>query len=126
MTALTDGTQALTRVDRDDAWQSGQLQREFADVLRDAGSLAETPLRLADVRSLLARHLAGRPTRANFRTGTLTVCTMVPMRSVAHRVVCLLGLDEGVFHDPVCAEATKWWPGDRSPVGGTHAAGDAS
>ena len=40
---------------------------------------------------------AGRPTRANFRTGTLTVCTMVPMRSVPHRVVCLLGLDDGVF-----------------------------
>ena len=34
---------------------------------------------------LLRRHLSGRPTRANFRTGTLTVCTMVPMRSVPHR-----------------------------------------
>src|SRR6185436_18125247 len=33
----------------------------------------------------------------NFRTGTLTVCTMVPMRSVPHRVVCLVGLDDGVF-----------------------------
>ena len=41
--------------------------------------------------------LGGRPTRANFRTGTLTVCTMVPMRSVPHRVVCLVGLDDGVF-----------------------------
>ena len=27
----------------------------------------------------------------------MTVCTLVPMRSVPHRVVCLLGLDEGVF-----------------------------
>ncbi|MCB0947041.1 MAG: exodeoxyribonuclease V subunit gamma, partial [Mycobacterium sp.] len=35
--------------------------------------------------------------RANFRTGTLTVCTMVPMRSVPHRVVCLVGLDDTVF-----------------------------
>jgi exodeoxyribonuclease V gamma subunit len=49
------------------------------------------------VRALLSARLAGRPTRANFRTGTLTVCTMVPMRSVPHRVVCLLGLDDGVF-----------------------------
>ena len=39
----------------------------------------------------------GRPTRANFRTGDLTVCTLVPMRSVPHRVVGLLGLDDGVF-----------------------------
>ena len=37
------------------------------------------------------------PTRANFRTGHLTVATLVPMRSVPHRVVCLVGLDDGVF-----------------------------
>ena len=57
----------------------------------------DTAMRLPDIRALLDRHLAGRPTRANFRTGTLTVCTMVPMRSVPHRVVCLVGLDDGVF-----------------------------
>ncbi len=45
----------------------------------------------------MRERLAGRPTRANFRTGTLTVATLVPMRSVPHRVVCLLGLDDGVF-----------------------------
>ena len=49
------------------------------------------------MRALLSDRLVGRPTRANFRTGTLTVCTMVPMRSVPHRVICLLGLDDGVF-----------------------------
>ncbi|MGV7320324.1 hypothetical protein PJH10_29485, partial [Mycobacterium kansasii] len=77
--------------------QSGQLQREFAAVSAQAGSRADTVLRLPDVRALLTRHLSGRPTRANFRTGTLTVCTMVPMRSVPHRVVCLVGLDDGLF-----------------------------
>jgi exodeoxyribonuclease V gamma subunit len=46
---------------------------------------------------MLAGRLAGRPTRANFRTGELTVCTMVPMRSVPHRVVALLGLDDDAF-----------------------------
>ena len=55
------------------------------------------PLALAEVRSLLADRLKGRPTRANFRTGHLTMCTLVPMRSVPHRVVCLLGLDDGAF-----------------------------
>ena len=97
LAALADGVASLTRVDRDDAWQSGQVQREFATVLADASAREDTPLRLPDVRALLGGHLAGRPTRANFRTGTLTVCTMVPMRSVPHRVVCLLGLDDGVF-----------------------------
>ena len=66
-------------------------------MLQQAGSRADTALRLPDIRALLDQHLAGRPTRANFRTGTLTVCTMVPMRSVPHRVVCLVGLDDGVF-----------------------------
>ncbi|CPR11848.1 exodeoxyribonuclease V subunit RecC [Mycobacterium bohemicum DSM 44277] len=95
--ALTRGVAELTRVGADDAWQSGQLCREFAKVLEDAGSRALTVMRLSDVRALLAGRLAGRPTRANFRTGTLTVCTMVPMRSVPHRVVCLVGVDDGVF-----------------------------
>ncbi|MGO9185705.1 exodeoxyribonuclease V subunit gamma [Mycobacterium sp.] len=95
--ALTNGVAALTRASADDAWQTGQLRREFAKVLEQAGSRASTVMRLPDVRALLAGHLAGRPTRANFRTGTLTVCTMVPMRSVPHRVVCLVGLDDGVF-----------------------------
>ncbi|GAA1587437.1 exodeoxyribonuclease V subunit gamma [Kribbella sancticallisti] len=94
---LRGGIDRLTRVGVDDNWQVGQVQREFAGVAADAGTLAATPLRLPDVRALLSAHLAGRPTRANFRTGTLTVCTMVPMRSVPHRVVCLLGLDDGVF-----------------------------
>jgi exodeoxyribonuclease V gamma subunit len=95
--ALVDGVDHLTRVGRDDAWQVGQMRRELVGVATDAASLSSTTMRLPDVRALLSTHLAGRPTRANFRTGTLTVCTMVPMRSVPHRVVCLLGLDDGVF-----------------------------
>ncbi len=96
MTALRTGVRDLTDVPSDDAWQFPQLERELARAAAtDSGDDLE--LRLADVRALLGGRLAGRPTRANFRTGTLTVCTMVPMRSVPHRVVCLLGLDDGVF-----------------------------
>ena len=95
--ALSDGVSALTAVSSLDGWQPGQVQRELGRVRRAAAGLGEVALRLPDVRALLSDRLAGRPTRANFRTGTLTVCTMVPMRSVPHRVVCLLGLDDGVF-----------------------------
>ncbi|EHB55227.1 exodeoxyribonuclease V, gamma subunit [Mycolicibacterium rhodesiae JS60] len=97
LTGLQDGVELLTRTAGDDGWQTSQLQREFGDVLTTAGSRAEVGMRLPDVTALLGRHLSGRPTRANFRTGTLTVCTMVPMRSVPHRVVCLVGLDDTVF-----------------------------
>jgi exodeoxyribonuclease V gamma subunit len=92
---LAETTDLLTDVGARDAWQRVELQRILDDV---AGrSTTATELSLREVRSLFADRLAGRPTRANFRTGHLTVCTLMPMRSVPHRVVCLLGLDDNVF-----------------------------
>ncbi|GGU24412.1 exodeoxyribonuclease V subunit gamma [Nocardioides albus] len=94
---IEEGVAALTSVSVNDDWQSGQVTRELSQV-RDAAKGHEVDeLRLPDVRALLGARLAGRATRANFRTGTLTVSTLVPMRSVPHRVVCLLGIDDGVF-----------------------------
>ncbi|TYP86904.1 exodeoxyribonuclease V subunit gamma [Blastococcus xanthinilyticus] len=90
---LAAALDALTETDPADAWQLAQARRELAE----AGEGGAVPVRLSDVRAMLADRLAGRPTRANFRTGNLTVCTLVPMRSVPHRVVVLLGLDDGVF-----------------------------
>lgn len=93
---LGDGVHQLTATALDDSWQIAQFDRELARIAAGAAG-KETLLRQADVRALLQQRLRGRPTRSNFRTGTLTVCTMVPMRSVPHRVVCLVGLDDGVF-----------------------------
>ncbi|MCL3818984.1 exodeoxyribonuclease V subunit gamma [Aeromicrobium wangtongii] len=93
---LRHGVLGLASVPYRDEWQVDQLERELAR-LDDAARGSSTPLRLAEVASLLGDRLGSRPTRANFRTGTLTVCTMVPMRSVPHRVICLLGLDDGEF-----------------------------
>ena len=100
LTAVGDGVDQLTAVARGDEWQSAQVHRELTSMVAaasDPGSARGLELRLPDVRALMRERLAGRPTRANFRTGTLTVATLVPMRSVPHRVVCLLGLDDGVF-----------------------------
>jgi exodeoxyribonuclease V gamma subunit len=96
--ALSEAIDALTATAERDAWQRYELRAMLADVVADAGTAAtEAELELADLRALIRHRLAGRPTRANFRTGHLTVCTLVPMRSVPHRVVCLLGLDDGAF-----------------------------
>ncbi len=91
-----EGVDQLTAVARDDEWQTAQVHRELAAMVQ-ATEGHDLELRLPDVRALMRERLAGRPTRANFRTGTLTVATLVPMRSVPHRVVCLLGLDDGTF-----------------------------
>ncbi|RJO68241.1 exodeoxyribonuclease V subunit gamma [Nocardia panacis] len=84
----------LTDVPANQAWVRTEALRELSAATEHAGA---EPLRLPDISILLATRLAARPTRANFRTGELTVCTMAPMRSVPHRVVVLLGLDDAVF-----------------------------
>ena len=95
LAALADGVTPLTRVD---APTGGRSARCSASSTRFWPPPARGRPRCGCRTSRAARRqLAGRPTRANFRTGTLTVCTMVPMRSVPHRVVCLVGLDDGVF-----------------------------
>ena len=94
--ALAEAADALTDTPPRDAWQRAELQRLLDDVVTEAAGHA-TDLALEEIRAVLADRVKGRPTRANFRTGHLTICTLVPMRSVPHRVVCLLGLDDGVF-----------------------------
>ncbi|WP_280457019.1 exodeoxyribonuclease V subunit gamma [Nocardia carnea] len=84
----------LTDVPPSQEWIRTEARRELAAATEYAG---DTVLRLADITELLLSRLAASPTRANFRTGELTVCTMTPMRSVPHRVVVLLGVDDEVF-----------------------------
>ncbi len=100
--AIAAAADMLTATTPAEAWQRVELQRLLDDVISGATAgggraVNATVLELAEVRALLAERLAGRPTRANFRSGHLTVCTLTPMRSVPHRVVCLLGLDDGAF-----------------------------
>ena len=96
--AISRAADLLLATDPGDAWQRSQLDQLMADVESEAGASAERqPLRLTEVRDLLADRLRGQPTRAAFRTGDLTMCTLVPMRSVPHRVICIVGLDDGAF-----------------------------
>ena len=81
------------------SWQMVQLHRLIDDLDADAGGddAPVTNVTLSELRRLLGGQLQGRPSRENHRTGDLTVCTLVPMRSVPYKVVCLLGLDDGAF-----------------------------
>ena len=96
LTTLGDALDLLTEPAPADSWQMTAARRQLGAVARAAGE-HDPLLTLGDVHALLASRLQGAPTRAGFRTGNLTMCTMVPMRSVPHRVVCLLGMDDGVF-----------------------------
>lgn len=86
----------LTDVPDDEPWQAAGLRRELTEVRQSAlDSAAE--IGLGEFTALVAGRLEPRPTSAGFREGGVTVCTLTPMRSVPHRVVCLLGMDDGAF-----------------------------
>ncbi len=121
---LSSVSDSLTATSPRDAWQRAQLTGLLDELVAEAGTepgdANGVALSCDDIRSIVAERLKGRPTRANFRTGHLTVCTLVPMRSIPHRVVCLLGLDDGSFPrhvekdgDDLTARAPR--VGDRDP-----------
>ena len=61
-----------------------------------AGTAAETtPVPFDDVRQLLGSWFEDKPGRQPLRTGAITATSMVPLRSVPFRVVCVIGYDDG-------------------------------
>ena len=97
--ALVAATEAMACSAPDESWQHAEMRAALEAAVAERGPAAAVgpDVSLDEITSLLGDQLKGRPTRANFRTGDLTICTLVPMRSVPHRVVALLGLDDGSF-----------------------------
>lgn len=118
---LEEATLRLAAPAPGDAWQEAQVREVLDHALADHAPEDGGPtLALADVRPALRGALAGRPTRTGFRTGALTVCTFVPMRSVPHRVIVLLGLDDGAFPRRSVRDGDDLltrdpWVGDHDP-----------
>ena len=119
--ALGATADRLLSVSDEQAWQRDELDALLREC-RQQASTARADIRLApaDMHALLSEALEGRPTRANFRTGELTLCRLAPMRSIPHRVICLLGLDDGAFprhapHDGDDLLLDDPQPSDRDP-----------
>lgn len=119
---LQHATLRLAAPERFAAWQEIQLRGILEETLVEHATEIgdDVSVSLAELRPMLRDALAGQPTRSGFRTGALTVCTLVPMRSVPHRVIILLGLDDGAFprltvRDGDDLLARDPWVGDRDP-----------
>lgn len=124
---LAEAVEQTCSLPHSESWQRRRLDGVLADLLDT--SMATTadgtrepstvPLTLADLRRLLTDRLGGDPARAAFGTGAVTVCSLSPLRSVPHRVVCILGLDQDalprgvVGGDDLIAAAPAL--GDRDP-----------
>ena len=99
------------------AWLSRRVRDTLAELQQQT---LEAPVELEAMRS----HLEGRFELASERDvnpgGAVTFCALVPMRSIPHAVVCLLGMDEDAFpRNPgsVGFDLTSSLPvvGDRDP-----------
>ncbi len=96
--AISNSVRLLAAPGWDDEWQLGQLERLLAETFPPPAPGAPDPrLSLPEARGAIAGWTETRPSPLHFRTGDVTVCTLVPMRSVPYRVVCLLGMDDDRF-----------------------------
>lgn len=84
-----------------DAQLAADLQL-LAAALRELEQHAERAgfceaLELASLRSVLGRALEVRAPAQGFLSGGVTFCQLLPMRCIPFKVLCLLGLHDGVF-----------------------------
>lgn len=96
--AVAESVRMLAAPSRDDQWQQDQLERLLAESFPPpAEGGADPEIALAEARRVVAWWTDDRPSPLHLRTGDITLCTLVPMRSVPYRVVALLGMDEARF-----------------------------
>lgn len=96
--ALRDAVDHLCSLPPTEAWQRRRFDRVLDELVAAAagpdGTPGGVPLTLGDLRRFLSDRLVGDPARAAFGTGAVTFCSLSPLRSVPHKVVCILGLDQ--------------------------------
>ena len=81
------------------AWQLDAVERALADALEAAGGDEPSTVMLEwpDLRRLLSEHLAVHRGRNDFFRGGITITSLIPLRWVPFRVVCLLGMDQAAL-----------------------------
>jgi exodeoxyribonuclease V gamma subunit len=97
-----------------------ELRAILAEPLETLAGLHHGAVTFAVVRHWLALSAAERRSSSGFLRGRLTFCSMLPMRSVPFKAICLLGLNDGEFPRPdryhtFNLMANDHRPGDRSP-----------
>lgn len=95
-TVVGAALEALCVSDEDTAWQHQEL-REALTLLQSRAAAAgyTEPIGGAALREILFEAVnSARPARG-FLMGGVTFCSMVPLRTIPFRVVCMLGLGDG-------------------------------
>jgi exodeoxyribonuclease V gamma subunit len=106
--------------DEDSAEELAVTRAALADLRRNAALAGfNDPVPLSVLQETLAAALEEERYGSGFLTGGVTFCALKPMRSIPFRIICVLGLNDGVFPrgDARLAfdlMAEKPEPGDRS------------
>ncbi|MBT1445550.1 exodeoxyribonuclease V subunit gamma [Shewanella sp. JM162201] len=79
----------------DDLTHIRELLTQTREMLSTAGSLDNLPL--AVFKSHLSAKLTESRVGQRFLAGSVNFCTLMPMRSIPFRLVCLLGMNDGVY-----------------------------
>lgn len=77
-----------------------ELRQKLMSLMEPIGRFHDFPVDFGVIRDWLMRTAQERRVNAGFLDGRLTFCSMLPMRSIPFKVVCLLGLDDAVFPAP--------------------------
>ncbi len=104
-----------------------EYEQELVELRALVGELADSislfhsgDVEFKVIREWLTQSARESRSSAGFLRGQLTFCSMLPMRSIPFKVVCLIGLCDGVFpkndhHDTFDLMKSDSRPGDRSP-----------
>ena len=95
---LVQALDDLVMVDADAAHERTFVVDELEDLARAARVAHSTELvSFGSVRDEVGVRLARGGTTGGFVTGAVTICEMLPMRSIPFRVVALMGMNDGDF-----------------------------
>ena len=88
----------ITKPSREAAWQHDRVRRELVS-LKNAADKTQShkSYSTSGFASLLEGRLDLSGGGTNQQTGSITLCSMRPERSIPYKVVALLGMDEGAF-----------------------------
>lgn len=117
---INDLLEAFFDTDEDDSTPLQAVRDAMADLQEQARCAAFSEVFGLDVlRDILQRTLTGSEPEQRFIAGPVTFCSLVPLRSVPFRVVCLVGMNDQDFprvQRPLGFDrmAQQPRPGDRS------------
>lgn len=96
LSLVRDVIGSLADVPHEQSWQATQFESVLARLERQTTDVA-SPVSRSDVLAMVQSEFRTISRRPVFGTGDLLVCGMNDLAHVPHRVICLVGLDEGSF-----------------------------